>query len=625
MGNPISKTQFCSFLRPAQIAIVALIGVLALLLAPGVVYAGTITVGSSGANHTTLQAAINAAQPGDTIVVRGESFTISTTILINKSLTIRGGYNTSFTAVGSTPTTLIGSGALAHQAPVVFIGQGSSVACDGFAASGVTLPVPPAGFQITLEGFEIRQGSRGLLVCPPIQSAVSLLGLKVTENYTGTAGVPVSGTAGAGIYAYLNNSSSLVISNTQIVSNTAESGGGLFVVNSDSGIVNKQAPSLLLHRLTISDNVGIWGGGTVISMTNAADVRLVDVVVTANQAAEDGGISLYTANNSQLALTRLSLTANNATSSRGAGTIYLQNRVTADWEALEVRANRSLNGISGLWVDSNNQIRILADRIVAADNEGDRSALSFNLTNNAVLSVTELLSVTNNLAHNTDPNISAEERPAGLWVRERSASKLDVGHFYSAGNLCAACDGAAGVFFVRFGSSIELMQTTALSNTSYFSPTIFQGGRGGAIYTIIDDASRFFMGGGYMAYNLATTWDVSQIDGGQGGALYNRNGGDGRQIEIYNVTFYSNTAHNAGGAVYNGSTSEGRVVYEDNRFIKNYAGTGGGDSINRATCVKNATTVLILTATFLKKTSQVGAGGAFTPTMNLAREESMAR
>lgn len=82
-----------SFLFRIGLIVILAFSFLAVMSTPKPVSAATITVCSSGCDYTTIQAAVNAANDGDEILISGEEFQINNTsdqILINKSnITIR--------------------------------------------------------------------------------------------------------------------------------------------------------------------------------------------------------------------------------------------------------------------------------------------------------------------------------------------------------------------------------------------------------------------------------------------------------------------------------------------------------------------------------------------------------
>ena len=108
--------------------------ILLVALNSGSARAATLTVGSDG-TYATIQAAIDAANPGDTIQVRNETFNES--LIITKSLTLLGGYEVGFGSRTPRSTTV-----------------------DGGAA-GRVIAIQGAGIAVTIDGFEIANGDAG--------------------------------------------------------------------------------------------------------------------------------------------------------------------------------------------------------------------------------------------------------------------------------------------------------------------------------------------------------------------------------------------------------------------------------------------------------------------------------
>src|SRR5690606_26073331 len=147
LGRAIIQQSFCQSggmcmqrLRYVGLAVgITFALLLALWVAPVITQGATrtIRVGENGDSPhnpntgATLQAAINAANPGYTILVRGGNtpFTTTQPITITKSLIIRGGYNSGFTARDSGYTILEAAGAALRNQSVVFIGSQTIAGC----------------------------------------------------------------------------------------------------------------------------------------------------------------------------------------------------------------------------------------------------------------------------------------------------------------------------------------------------------------------------------------------------------------------------------------------------------------------------------------------------------------
>jgi hypothetical protein len=204
-----------------------------------------------GCTYSSVQAAVDIAGPGDVIKVAAGTYTgvqvrprddITTTgtvtqiVYLKKSLTIVGGYTT----------------------------------------SNWTTPDPEANLT-TLDAH--RQG-RVLYITGPITPTIE--GLRLTGgDATGMGGEPTNPTdCGGGIYIY---GALATIESNWVFSNTAETGGGIFV--SDKGwSLNKPGASLIAN--TVFSNTAIRGGGIALTRSTA---KVFSNVIRGNNASQMGG------------------------------------------------------------------------------------------------------------------------------------------------------------------------------------------------------------------------------------------------------------------------------------------------------------------------------------------------
>ncbi len=159
--------------RNALFSILTAVSIAALSLAllwltPQLTRAAIITVGSDG-TYATIQAAIDATNPGDTIQVRDETFNES--LVITKSLTLLGGYEAGFGSRTPRSTTV------------------------GNVAARV-IDIQGAGIEVTIDGFEIANGAAGA-------------------------------NDGGGIYVNVEDDSVVTINDNFIHDNSADDGGGI--------------------------------------------------------------------------------------------------------------------------------------------------------------------------------------------------------------------------------------------------------------------------------------------------------------------------------------------------------------------------------------------------------------
>jgi hypothetical protein len=195
------------------------------------------------AEYDTVQRAVDAADVGDVVKVGGyctgvsgrprsdlgATGVVTQIVYISKTLTLQGGWNTTFTQrdADSYPTTLDAQG------------QGRAL----YATGEVTL---------TLDGLRITDG-----------------------DADGLGGNP-SGDAGGGLYVI---TATITVSDSQILSNTAEWGGGMYAYEGD----------VTLSGSAVTSNSASGGGGLLVELS---DSTLNDNTIAGNSAIFGGGLWL---------------------------------------------------------------------------------------------------------------------------------------------------------------------------------------------------------------------------------------------------------------------------------------------------------------------------------------------
>jgi parallel beta-helix repeat protein len=229
------------------------------------------TCGEQSLCYATIQAAVNAADPGDEILVAAGVYTTSgvTEVLhLDRGVAIRGGYTTTGWTrdLGAYTTTLDAE----EQGRVVYI-------------HGDITP--------TLEGLHIVNGQTdtdhgaGLYVdhAHPIVSACQI--------YSNT----VAGATYRGGGIYLSDGDRAQFVSNDIRDNSAgRAGGGVYVHSSD-------AVSLTGNRIhdNSADNYG--GGGVYIYSSQRATLKGNDVFSNTSASGNGGGITVFSSNDAALA------------------------------------------------------------------------------------------------------------------------------------------------------------------------------------------------------------------------------------------------------------------------------------------------------------------------------------
>ncbi|MGD9098953.1 MAG: right-handed parallel beta-helix repeat-containing protein, partial [Anaerolineae bacterium] len=384
-----------------------------------------------------VQAAVDAStQPGDVVQVAGycagassRSGTVQM-LRLDKTLTLQGGWNTSFTQRDalSFPTTLDA------------LGQG-----------------------------------RVLYVAPPLGSAgnisPTLEGLRITG---GAAGDP----DGLGGGMYLSRTAAL-IRQTRVFSNSAEHGGGLYLINSDDANLVENAvfgnaavyggglylrdSAATLDDNVVYDNIADSGGGLFLRYSPAV-VR--DNTVSGNTAHVYGG-GVYL-NDSAATLSGNAFSAN--TSYYGAGGLYLiYGALTLSGNTISDNVAKTNSG-GGLWLSESEAT--LNDNVISGNAASSRggglylTASPATLNGNAVFSNTASqgggLNLRGSDARLNDNAVSANtaDEGGGLYLLRSDAALTNTVITDNRGDV-------AGSGLYIFRSFPRLWHTTVARNTGF--------------------------------------------------------------------------------------------------------------------------------------------------------------
>jgi hypothetical protein len=195
---------------------------------------------------TTIQAAINAANPGDTVVIPVGTYTESLTL--NKAISLTG---------VSSVTTIINAVSGQRVLTVTGVGIDNTVVISGLTFANGN----------TFHGGGLFCGSTGCgggisidtWTKPRIENVI------IVNNHADAIG--------GGIYA--NGGHPLILINTQFISNTAGGGGGLVA---DCGVI--LTDGYFENNRAASDAGGLYAGSTL---------TLTNTIFISNTAGRDGG------------------------------------------------------------------------------------------------------------------------------------------------------------------------------------------------------------------------------------------------------------------------------------------------------------------------------------------------
>ena len=422
--------------------------------------AAVTTVCMSGCDYDTIQGAVDAANDGDVIKVAAGTYTgvsvrsgSTQVVYINKSITIQGGY-----------TLTDWSTAYPITQPTTLDAQG------GGRVIYITGDISP-----TLAGLRITGGNA--------------VGLDGTVNLGGSAH-----DAGGGVYAI---TATVTLSNNTIFSNTAATGGGLYLYGSRS----------IMSGNIISTNIAtLYDGGGLYMENSAADLN--GNILSDNIASGGHGGGLYVSASS-VSFGGNILSGNTARYS-GGGVYLFGSDATVSGNDLIANTAGGYGG--GLYVGSSSAT-LNANTLFANTAGGRGGGLYLDYSANAGLAGNTILSNTANGSVSADGG-------GGIWVQDSNNITLDANVILS-NTASLNCGGVS----LNSGSA-TLNGNTIAANTA--------GGYGGGLCVAAGAA-------------VVNTNSISGNTAGLlGGGLYV----DGSSVTLSRTTVLSNTASDSGGGLY---------------------------------------------------------------------------
>ncbi len=253
----------------------------AALLLPAAARAATLSV---PAQYPTIQAGVNAAANGDTVLVADGTYSGPG----NRDIDFNG-KNIAVTSQ--------------HGAASTIIDCGGSISSDGFGNH---------------RGFNIHKG----------EQSASISGFTIKNGYVSSNTPNIYGGQGGGIYI---GGDGTVVRNCTLTANTADVGGGIYIYN--------YYGTTTISGCTVSKNTAAIGGGVYNSSNGdllGGTIRMIDCSVTDNTATQNSGGGVYNDafnNAAIITLTNCLITGNKALSGNGGG-VY--NGTLSDGDAISL-------------------------------------------------------------------------------------------------------------------------------------------------------------------------------------------------------------------------------------------------------------------------------------------------
>ncbi|MBI5632334.1 MAG: CxxxxCH/CxxCH domain-containing protein [Nitrospirae bacterium] len=281
------------------------------------------TVCASGCDYTTIQAAVNAISSGQTVLV--SSGTYAERVIYDgndNNKTVRS-------VCGPDDTVINASGAITYGVEVT--GSTGSVV-DGFGIAngtiGVYLHHSSANTNVTIENCKVHDNSGGGIYSGD-HSSITVNNSEIFSNMAGTgAGMYLMEGAssindtlirdnhasmnGGGVGTGLWNNTTFT--NTTIKNNLADGSGGGFAQTSDSSTATFYGAAIIGNTAT----AGSGGGLYIQGESGAYGVSLYNTIVSDNEAASGGGIW----QDGNLTALNCTVANNRATGAAGGGAIY---------------------------------------------------------------------------------------------------------------------------------------------------------------------------------------------------------------------------------------------------------------------------------------------------------------
>ncbi len=457
-----------------------------------------ITVCSSGCGYTTIQAAINAAGNGDTILVDEGTYSENITFPTDaRGITVK--------ATGTAANTIIrGSGA--NAAVVTFSAAAAVAKLDGF----------------TLDNQASNSLTRGV--------AISGGATPTIKNCIIKGNTPTSSAVGAGVYitgagATLENT---IIGQSGAANTTAGNGGGLYATTSTYDITltgctiayntsgnigggvyfSALTGAITFSGCTIDHNTSVNTGGAGMYVTSSS-VTLANTDITNNVltgSASGGGLWLGGADTAKATITGGSITGNTATS--GGGGIYIAGGADLDYTGGSIKGNTasatSSNG-GGIYVASTATTTVNLWRMYIQGNKSGQYGAGLSLTGGGTTNMQNCTVTGNAIAGGAE----SWRNGGGIY---NNAGALSIDSCTVAGNYGGNGGGLYSSVNLTVNNSIFYFNTAAGTASQIYPTTVtvnysdISGGWGGpGSNNIVGGSNPLFIDNQAAAFNAPTS------------------------------------------------------------------------------------------------------------------------